>query len=83
MTLRVDVDQLPAEIVAALERGDTVEFEHDEEIVGEVRVEPKRISWREYWERRRNDPPLDDDFLGDLEEIRNMLNAPMTNPWES
>lgn len=83
MTLRVDVDQLPAEVIAALERGDTVEFEHDGEVVGQVRVEPKRISWPEYWRRRSEAPPLDDDFLSDLEEIRNMLNAPMTNPWES
>ena len=83
MTLRVDVDQLPAEVIAALERGDTVEFERHGEIVGRVEIEPKRISWREYWELRRNDPPLDDDFLGDLEEMRDMLNAPMTNPWES
>ena len=80
--MRVDVDQLPPEVVAALNRGDTVEVEHDGELVACVRPEPKRITWREYWELRRNSPPLDDDFLNDVEEVRRMLNAPMTNPWE-
>ncbi|MBA4180775.1 MAG: hypothetical protein C0506_09325 [Anaerolinea sp.] len=83
MTVRVDVDRLPAEVVDALNRGDIVEFERDGELVASVRAEPKRISWREYWELRRNAPPLDDDFLNDVEEVRRMLNAPMTDPWES
>ena len=83
MTVRVDIDQLPAEVVAALERGDTVEFEHHGEVVGKVRVEPKRISWQEYWRRREEAPPIDGEFLQDIEDIRDSLNAPMTNPWES
>ncbi len=83
MTVRLDVDRLPAEVVAALNRGDTVEFEHDGELVGRLRVESKPISWREYWERRRNAPRLDDDFLRDIEDVRRMLNAPMDDPWES
>lgn len=78
----MDVDRLPPEVVAALNRGDTVEFQHDGELVASVRPEPKRISWREFLERERQSGPLDEDFMNDVEGVGRMLNAPMTDPWE-
>ncbi len=81
--MRVDVDRLPPEVVEALDRGDTVEFERDGELVGHARIERKRLSWQEFWQLRRASPPLDEDFLRDVENVRLMLNTPMTDPWES
>jgi hypothetical protein len=84
MTIRVDISRLPEEVAEALQRGETVEFEHDGAVVGHVEKAPRFVNWKEFFEQRAKDPPLDyDDFIADLEVIRRELNQPAEDRWPS
>lgn len=78
MTTRLSAERLPADVLAALERGDLVELERDGEVIGCITpAEKKLMDWQAFFEARRADPPLDyQDFLRDLESIRAELNSP-------
>ena len=84
--MRIPIESLPAEAREALERGESVEVEREGEVV--TRIEFAKASWEErrarWAERVRSEPPVDyDEFLADLEQIRNELNRPAEMPrWE-
>jgi hypothetical protein len=86
MVTRVAFESLPEDVRAAIERGDTVEIERGGRVLG--CIEHREDDWpervRRWKERIASDPPLDyDDFLRDLETIREELNKPAEMPrWE-
>jgi hypothetical protein len=82
MTIRVDVDRLPPDVAEALARGDTVELEQDGELIARVEPCERKVNWEAFFEARKDAPPLDyDDFLRDLEIIRQELNKPAEIRW--
>ena len=85
MSLRVDVSELPGDVIAALERGETVEVERDGEVVASFAMPPVVTDWERYVALRRAAPPLGyDDFLEDLEKVRTWFNSPNESPeWPS
>ena len=85
MSVRIDIEKLPEEVRRALAAGETVEFEHAGEILARAeRCERPRITWEEYFERRKADPLLDiDEFEADLRRFRADMNRPAEpSPWE-
>jgi hypothetical protein len=79
MVIRVPFESLPEEVRSAIERGDCVEFDRDGNVV--ARMEGEKPSWEErrarWAERARSEPPVDyDEFLADLEQIREEMNRP-------
>jgi hypothetical protein len=85
VTIRVNVDELPDEVVAALNRGDSVEFEREGEVVGTMTPSlAGSTDWARFLEVRRSDPPLDyEAFLKDLDVVRQELNTPVESLWPS
>ncbi len=85
VSTRISAKELPADVLAALERGDSVELESDGVVIGNVTPTTTRpVDWAAFWEARRGAPALDyEDFLRDLEMIRNELNSPAESRWPS
>ncbi len=84
MPVRISADSLPPEALRALSEGDVVEFERDGELIGTMAPCKPPFSWERYIEQRRKARPLDyDDFLKDLEMIREELNTPIEPAWPS
>jgi hypothetical protein len=84
VTLRVELDRLPPDVVAALERGEIVEFETAGEVVATAKGAHPQVDWQEFFEARKQAPALDhEDFLRELERVREELNSPFEPAWQS
>lgn len=84
MTVRVELEALPESVRQALSRGDDVEVSDRGRRVARLTPAREDTDWAAFWKARAGAPPLDyDDFLRDIEETREALNAPMTDLWET
>ena len=84
MTVRIELDRLPPDVVAALERGETVEFENEGEVVATAKGTNPQVDWQAFFNAREQAPALDhDDFLRELEQVREQLNSPFEPAWQS
>ncbi len=72
MTVRVDVDRLPPEVVAALDRGDTVEFERSGKVTAAARPEEPPTG-RRLWVAMSKLKPLDDQFEQDVQSLEKLV----------
>lgn len=70
--VRIPLGSATLERILQLARGgDEVLLEDHGKVVARVQGEPppKRVDWAAYFEQRRKDPPLDDQFFEDMKEI--------------
>lgn len=81
MTIRVELDRLPPDVVAALERGDSVEFESHGKVAAIARPEAPGTKGG-LWLALAELPPMDEDFERDIAKIGEVVHE-QGWAWES
>lgn len=80
MAIKVDASELPTEVLDALDRGESVEFEDEGRVVGTLRRDTPP-SGPGLWEVLAALEPLDDDFEADIARGLSIL-RPQAHAWE-
>jgi hypothetical protein len=81
VTIRVDIDRLPAEVIDAIDRGDTVEFARSGRVRSVARPE-NGPSGPDLWKAMSELEPLDRGLEEDIRSLDAVV-EPQKSAWES
>jgi hypothetical protein len=81
MVIRVSTSRLPADVAAALEQGETVEFERDGCITAVARPNDASAETSGLWEALSKLPVLDPDFEADIGQL-DEVTSPQESAWD-
>jgi hypothetical protein len=81
MVIRVSTSRLPADVAAALEQGETVEFERDGCITAVARPSDASAEGSGLWQALSNLPVLDSDFEADIAQL-DEVTSPQESAWD-